>query len=361
MKVFYDAQIFFLQKYGGISKYFSHLIKNFLEYPSLGIQPIFQMENLSNVHLRETLNQLENHALKHDFLLFNLLRNALKKPKNIAEVNLVHFTYYLPSKLLYNKNIKKISTIHDFIPETIYPFFSPNRYAHFVKNKYIKKSDGLIFVSNYTEQLANFKYANLETKKTSVIHHGVDRTQITSDMSPFFGRSYFLYVGNRDYYKNFSFLLKAFSKVAELNNLYLVCFGGPKYNKSESKLLRQYNLEDRIFFTNDKLVTLNSLYQNALALINPSLEEGFGMTNLEALSNDCLVLCSDIPVFREILGNQAIYFDPRSESSLINKIGQVISQSKNEGNLSPLRKKSFEFSWYETAKKTANFYKTIIS
>jgi len=53
---------------------------------------------------------------------------------------------------------------------------------------------------------------------------------------------------------------------------------------------------------------LSSLYRNAVALINPSLMEGFGLPCLEAMANKCLVLVSEIPAFEEICADAAIYF-----------------------------------------------------
>jgi glycosyltransferase involved in cell wall biosynthesis len=49
----------------------------------------------------------------------------------------------------------------------------------------------------------------------------------------------------------------------------------------------------------------------ATALVTASLEEGFGIPVIEALSMGTPVACSDIPVFREVGGDGAAYFDPR--------------------------------------------------
>jgi glycosyltransferase involved in cell wall biosynthesis len=55
-------------------------------------------------------------------------------------------------------------------------------------------------------------------------------------------------------------------------------------------------------------------------LIMPSLVEGFGIPLIEAACNGKPVFCSDIPVFHEVLGENAFYFDPRSPASIAQTI-----------------------------------------
>lgn len=63
-------------------------------------------------------------------------------------------------------------------------------------------------------------------------------------------------------------------------------------------------------------MALANLYHQAEALILPSLYEGFGLPIVEALSAGTPVLCSDIPVFREVAGDDATYFDPLSTTDI---------------------------------------------
>ena len=57
----------------------------------------------------------------------------------------------------------------------------------------------------------------------------------------------------------------------------------------------------------------------------PSVYEGFGLPILEAMSMNCMILCSNIPIFREIVGSNAIFFDPLSSES----IAEALHQSLN--------------------------------
>jgi glycosyltransferase involved in cell wall biosynthesis len=63
---------------------------------------------------------------------------------------------------------------------------------------------------------------------------------------------------------------------------------------------------------------LRWLYENASALVYPSLDEGFGIPLVDAARFGCPVLCSDIPIFHEVMGIHARYFDPLSAESIAN-------------------------------------------
>jgi len=67
------------------------------------------------------------------------------------------------------------------------------------------------------------------------------------------------------------------------------------------------------------------LYHGAACLVFPSVFEGLGLPALEALALGCPLLCSDIEVFREVVGDAAIMFDPLNQVEIANAIEQVIT------------------------------------
>jgi glycosyltransferase involved in cell wall biosynthesis len=70
-----------------------------------------------------------------------------------------------------------------------------------------------------------------------------------------------------------------------------------------------------------------ALYRAALALVYPSLFEGFGMPVLEALACGCAVACSRIPPLVEIGGEAVCAFDPENESDLARALGAVAHEA----------------------------------
>lgn len=75
----------------------------------------------------------------------------------------------------------------------------------------------------------------------------------------------------------------------------------------------------------DKLV---KIYNACDLLFIPSLEEGQGFPIAEAFQTGLPVVASDIPVFREIAGDAAVFIDPTDEMSSINGIREAISGSE---------------------------------
>jgi glycosyltransferase involved in cell wall biosynthesis len=74
---------------------------------------------------------------------------------------------------------------------------------------------------------------------------------------------------------------------------------------------------------------IQALYRHALLVPLPSLHEGYGLPLLEALQNQCPVVCANIPAFRELLEDQndaVLFFDPRDLESMAQAISQTITR-----------------------------------
>ena len=68
---------------------------------------------------------------------------------------------------------------------------------------------------------------------------------------------------------------------------------------------------------------LVKLYQQARVNILPSRDEGFGFSYLEAASQKCPTILSDIPVLHEIANDSAFFANPNDPHDIANKIGEV--------------------------------------
>jgi glycosyltransferase involved in cell wall biosynthesis len=90
---------------------------------------------------------------------------------------------------------------------------------------------------------------------------------------------------------------------------------------------------------------LDSLYHGALALLFPSLEEGFGWPILEAQACQCLVITTNRPPMTEIAGGGAILIDPEDVEGAAVVIAEqwlrreelIARASRNFANFSPER------------------------
>jgi glycosyltransferase involved in cell wall biosynthesis len=99
------------------------------------------------------------------------------------------------------------------------------------------------------------------------------------------------------------------------------------------------------------------LYRAAEAYVFPSLSEGFGIPALESMASRLPVVCSDIPVLREVCGDNVIYFNPNDEGDIAKKVKQVLDDKKLKerlikGGLERVR----QFSWRKMAAQTLAIY-----
>lgn len=108
-----------------------------------------------------------------------------------------------------------------------------------------------------------------------------------------------------------------------------------------------------VFFGEANESQLLTLYRNALCYIQPSLIEGFGLGPLEALQQGTPVIVSDIPVFHEILGQAAAFFDPLS----VSEMSRAIIEHAAKKNLPAAAASVLQrYSWQNTAKATIEAY-----
>lgn len=145
---------------------------------------------------------------------------------------------------------------------------------------------------------------------------------------------YFLVVGSVEPRKNHKTILDAFEILwqqgVEVN---LLIVGGHGW-KSEDFFLRveQHPLLNKCLFLPRQVsdVELSCLYKATTALIIASFDEGFGLPIVEAYQRGAEVICSDIPVFHEVAGDRAAYFDPHRPESLAEAINfRIVSVQSN--------------------------------
>lgn len=96
-------------------------------------------------------------------------------------------------------------------------------------------------------------------------------------------------------------------------------------------------------------------YQAALArstaLVSASLEEGFGIPVIEALAMGTPVACSDIPVFREVAGAGAVFFNPRDPSDIARSIRSLETDSTWEKLSAAAPVQAAKYTWAESAER----------
>ncbi|WP_341838621.1 glycosyltransferase family 1 protein [Chitinophaga pollutisoli] len=338
MKVSFDHQIFTMQRYGGISRYFANICNSLQEREDAECKLL-------------VLYSRNQYIQDRQFPMSPFLgERLLKKNSNLAKWNekyarhhirkndfdILHPTYYHPYFL---EGLKKpfVITVHDMIHELFPEYFSTNEVYVRYKRETISRADHLIAISASTENDLQRIY-NIPESKISVVHHGYQdnpallNADDTSSFQPPF-RDYVLFVGDRAGYKNFGRFVQAVKPVLERYDIHLVCAGGGDFGAAEHEMLYRAGIQHRAKQVSASEAQLNALYQHALAFVYPSLYEGFGLPILEAFRNNCPIITSNTSCFKEVGGDAAIYFDPYQVEDMTKAIDAVINSKELYGQL----------------------------
>jgi glycosyltransferase involved in cell wall biosynthesis len=361
IRVLFDEQIFLIQKYGGISRYFSELIGTFREHPEFGIEPIISSHCVINEHLINRIRPQRLHRVSTRLLAVLLLvRGAIRGQKIGKSVDLIHATYYLPGFFRKNRRAPLVTTLFDMIPEVASGQTSAWN-PHFAKKTYLLGADLVLSIS-------------ASSTSDMIDCYGLDIPAITTylgvgpEFSPIQGEPsvdserYFLFVGNRQGYKDCQTAINAFSKISHhYPGVRLNLIGGGGLTSKEKKLIAKLGLGSRVTYGPADALELPSLYRNSLALLYPTRHEGFGLPLVEAMASGTPVVASKTAINIEVCAQSATYFDVGDESELSLILRRILDEPAaftDKIHTGVLRAK--DFSWLRCAQQTAEAYKAIL-
>lgn len=387
MKILYDYQIFDFQKIGGISRYFCELMQNTNGNSySLGVKYSENEYLLTNKDFNvcrnpkpisfDTFITKKNFKGKHR--LFNyyckynkvdLVPNRTESIKLLKEQNfdVFHPTFFDPYFLEYLGNKPFVLTIHDMIQEK-YPEFYRVADPILVNKKMLaEKATKIIAISECTKKDI-IEFYGIPENKISVIYHGssmiktgIDKPESLSLEEIIKGR-YFLFTGNREFYKNFHFFIESISDLLKENKDLNVICTAKEFSADEISLFEMLGISGQVkhIFASD--YDLSILYKNAIAFVFPSYYEGFGLPILEAWASECPIILAKASCFYEIAGDSALYFDPKNRNELIDCCSTLLN---NETYRKELVNKGVKylshFSLQNMIDKTFTLYKESIS
>jgi glycosyltransferase involved in cell wall biosynthesis len=366
MKISYDAQIFQEQAYGGVSRYICELATR------IGRLDGMEVSITAPMHINAYLERLPA-GLVSGFRLPGVARlplsvraaGMLMGDVMLRGINpdLIHETYYFPYRTG-PRRARRLVTIHDMIHEKLPSFFAPTDRTPKFKLMAAKRADHIICVSEQTRRDL-VEILGIDPGKISVVHHGfglMAKGETTAAAASTQGVPFLLYVGPRGGYKNFSGMLRAYAASKLLREeCMLVCFGGGKFTEAERDAVASLGLDPGtvIQVAGDDEV-LASLYRSALALVYPSLYEGFGIPPLEAMSFGCPVICSIGGSIPEIVGDAGRYFNPLDIEEMSEAVETTVNNSTLLEELAERGRLRLKlFSWDRCAFETAAIYRRL--
>ncbi|HEX6975461.1 MAG TPA: glycosyltransferase family 1 protein, partial [Vicinamibacterales bacterium] len=164
---------------------------------------------------------------------------------------------------------------------------------------------------------------------------------------------YFLFVGNDKPHKNVPRLVEAFREVRRRDeSLRLVMVGAAfeRFAEVPGVITTGFVSVER----------LAAIYRGAIALVMPSLEEGFGLPVAEAMACGTPVIASDIPSLREVTGGAALHADARSVAELASAMEEILGDVTLRQELAELGpKRAHAFTWKRCAELTRDAYRRL--
>lgn len=291
----------------------------------------------------------------------------LPKLTKIINPELVHISFPIPFlRFLFPCSV--VATIHDF-----YPFENPDNFGfpNYIFNQLftkvcVKNADGITCVSQVTLSKLRYYFPKIYRKKLSaVIYNYVNFQNIQSksidvrENTPFL-----LAVAQHRKNKNLDLLVQTYGflvrneQINSQTKLVIVGSEGPE-TKKLVQLVNNLSLEKSVIFTSSLSdPELCWLYQNCELFVCPSTSEGFCLPLVEALYFSCKIVCSDIPILREVGDSNCTYFSLAGETiknlstAIINAYSQDIIKS---------RMNNFRFGKATVVEKYLDFYHNIMS
>lgn len=156
-----------------------------------------------------------------------------------------------------------------------------------------------------------------------------------------------IYMGSFMPYKNLETILQALYFLPEYKLHALSKIG----DKRKSELLKLAPPKQVVFHNGVSDEKYRELLSSAHALVTASESEGFGLPVIEAMRAGVPVICSDIPIFHEVAGKYALFFNARNQTEFSKQVVKLENQKFREALITHAKKQSKVFNWDDSAKK----------
>lgn len=353
----------------GIGTYTDNVVRNLLNIDKNNYYRLYWSERNWEDFIRSNTSIIMTSKKHTKFFEQNYINQDLIK-SNID-------IYHVPQNgigLNIETNCKKVITIHDLIPYIMPETVGKGYLLKFLKEvpNLVQDVDGIITVSEYSKKDI-LKFFPIDPEKIFVtplaadnIYKPLDKALCREFISKKYNlnKPFILYVGGFSPRKNVRLLINSFLEVFPLlNKDHILVIAGARKDLGEY-LNKQYsNLSSKIVFTGFiPQEELPVFYNSCEAFVYPSLYEGFGLPPLEAMSCGAPVITSKVTSIPEVIGDNGLLIDPNAADDLAEALEKLLNDESLKQNFSEKGlKQASKFSWENTAIKTFEAYKSILS
>jgi glycosyltransferase involved in cell wall biosynthesis len=230
----------------------------------------------------------------------------------------------------------------------------------------LRRADRVVFPSRAAAELIT-KRIPLPKERIVVIPHGISREAFRDDGAPPDADlpPYLFLPAALERHKNIPVLLKCLAYVEDQRLQAWIAGGSETDAACEAELHRiveSLRLEARVrFLGRVPYAEILQYYRGAVALVFPSLIETFGHPLLEAMLAGTPILAADIPSFREIAGDAALYFPPQDPV----RLARLVDELRREPNAAQARvelgrRRAQEFTWSRSADRLCAVFDEVL-
>jgi glycosyltransferase involved in cell wall biosynthesis len=301
----------------------------------------------------------------------------------LGPIDLVH----APSGVVPSaRRARRLVTVHDLYfrhrPEHTDAY--GGRYFAATYGRRLALADRIACVSEFTRsELLRF-YPGLDPARVDAIHWGVDFERFSPEPSPDDARTvaelgldepYVICVATHEPRKNLPRLLEGHARWLATRAAkaggdarrapLLVIVGGQGWGDARlERRARAAGVADRVRMVGyQPSERMPALYRRALAMIFPTVYEGFGLPALEAMACGCPCALARVGALLEVAGEDAAaWLDPLSAESIAGALeaivsGQGLRERLREAGLARARR----FTWEATARRTLDAYRAALA
>jgi protein O-GlcNAc transferase len=249
-----------------------------------------------------------------------------------------------------------VALVNDMIPEL---FGTDLRRAEWrEKDVCIRGAARLVTISTNTASDLCAFYPQIEARRVTVAHCGVDplfHPATEAELAGFRGKHgirkpYFLLVGSRVSYKNGDAFFRAFARNADRRRYAVVCVGGERDLESAQREACAGSELHMIQLDDD---ALRLAYGGAIALVYPSVYEGFGLPVVEAMASACPVITTSRGSLGEVAGDAAFCVEPMKVGEIAAALEAIQEPELRQTLIAAGLAQARKFSWAAMAQSLA--------
>ena len=233
---------------------------------------------------------------------------------------------YNTMPFFHNKSCKNVLIVHDliFLTTNTQGMTFRQKIGHYYRKLLVSRSihnaDSIITISNETLVSLTNRYGDDIKNKCHIFYNCLDGEWFDYHSETKLKNSILL-VGGDAPHKNIDYALSELSGIdSSKSTINLLGVSSKMFCSINEK----YPLLDINHCSELSEHDIINLYRSSELVIIPSLQEGFGRPLVEAMASKCQIMCSNLNVFKETVGENAFFFDPTIEGSLQDSISNYL-------------------------------------